>query len=78
MDFPEHLKYFSKLRAAQQKANESGKRAQICWRGHRTSVCPKPGNAKLAKKDMLCRLVNALKSVRKMEQKEKEVIIYCN
>ena len=76
MDYPDHLKFFAKLRKAQKTANGNGKRAQICWRGHRTSVTPKQGNGRLQKKDLLQKLVNALKSIRNIKDNEKKVLFY--
>lgn len=72
--FPEHLKFFKKLRTAQSQANKSGKRAQICWRTHRTSLGPKPCNGKLEKIDYISKLISALKNVRTPAKGEKEVI----
>lgn len=72
-EFPSHIKYFKKLRCAQKVANENGKRIQICWRTFRTSILPSTN--RLGKADLLGRLVSALKSIRSVKDKEKQVII---
>lgn len=69
--FPEHLKFIEKVRSAQITANKSGKRSQICWRGFRTSILPSDKTED--KKEMLQRLVTALKSIRSTSTEEKEV-----
>ena len=72
-EFPEHLKFLTKLRNAQVNANKTGKRAQICWRGHRTSLSPKPGNGTFTKRNFLQRLIAALKSIKSVKKEETEV-----
>lgn len=69
--YPTHLQFFRKLRNAQETANTTGKRSQICWRGHRTSVGPKEGG--LSKKEYMLRLTTALKNIRSVTSEEKEV-----
>lgn len=71
-EFPQHLKYFKKLRLAQAKANDTGKRVQICWRGNRSSVIPRMGDMK--KYEYIQRLIQALKNVRFYKPNEKKVI----
>ena len=69
--FPDHIKFLNKLKNAQANANESQKRVQICWRGHRTSIFPKA--AKMTKKDFIHRLITALKNIRVVSSEEKNV-----
>ena len=71
MEFPDHLKYFQKIRMAQKKANETSKRIQVCWRGYRTSIPPKSG--KLRKYELLQRLIQAVKNIRNHKPNEKNV-----
>ena len=72
-NFPQHLKYFSKLRNAQKNANKTNKRVQLCWRSYRFSLPPKPGNGEMDKSEMLNRLVTALKNIRSVTVEEKNV-----
>ena len=72
-NFPEHLKFLQKLRTAQQNANDTGKRAQLCWRGHRTSIGPKANEGRLSKCEFLQRLIVALRSVKSIKKQEHEV-----
>lgn len=74
MEFPDHLKYFQKIRLAQKKANDTGKRVQLCWRGYRTSLGPRP--RKLKKYDLLQRLIQALKNIRHHKPNEKNVSLF--
>ena len=71
LEFPDHLKYFQKIRVAQQKSNETGKRVQVCWRGYRTSLPPNDG--KIKKYELLQRLITALKNIRILKPNEKNV-----
>lgn len=70
-DYPDHLKFFKKLRSAQHKANETGKRGQLCWRGYRTSLAPRSGP--LEKNLYISKLITALKSIRSLKAEEKSV-----
>ena len=76
IQFPSHSIFFQKLRNAQGQCNLSKKRAQICWRGHRTSVGPKDGG--MSKIEMMKRLVSALKNIRSITEAEKEVYFIIN
>ena len=69
--FPEHLIFFQKLRTAQVQANGTGKRVQLCWRTHRTSMGPKDGI--LHKIDYVSKLITALRNVKTPIKGEKEV-----
>lgn len=71
--FPDHLKFLNKLRNAQRNANESGKRAQLCWRGHRTSIGPKSGDGIMTRKEFLQRLICALRNIKSVKKEEKKV-----
>ena len=70
-EFPEHLKYFQKIRIAQKKANDTGKRTQMTWRGYRVALVPKMG--KLKKYELLQRLIQALKNIKHHKPNEKNV-----
>ena len=75
-EFPEHLKYLEKLRVSQLKANELGRRVQICWRGHRTSIGPRNPKDKMDKKEFVMKLMKALNTCRSITPAEREVSNY--
>lgn len=72
-EYPDHVKFIQKLRSGQEKANATGKRSQICWRGHRTSLGPK--NGQLEKSFLLKKLIQALKTIRTVKEEEKQVTL---
>ena len=72
--FPEHVDFINLLRAAKAKADETKEKANVTWRGYRTSVLPNlPPFTVKALRD---RLIWALRGIYNIRASEREVNVF--